>query len=478
MELKKLIKDLQVTEIIGKVNVDIHEIKIDSNAVTTDDLFICIKGGDFDGHNFAPDAESYGAKAIVCERKLDVSITQIIVKDTRKAMNELAREFFGSPDKKLKLIGVVGTNGKTTTTHIIKTVLDNAGVKCGVIGTLGIFYGDKFYEPTLTTPDPLELYKILSEMLLDGVQAVIMEVSAHAIHFEKVKGLNFEVGIFTNFTRDHLDFFEQMESYKQTKLRFFKENECKYVVANSDDELGLEIQGIRADTITYGIYNPADVFGIELKTTRFGSSFVINLFDCIYSVDLNLIGEFNVYNALAGATATALFGIKTDKIIQGLKKVQSVSGRLECVYDGKFRVFIDYAHTPDGLKKSISTIRQICDKKVICVFGCGGNRDKGKRKEMGEISASLADFTVVTSDNPRYEEPMDIIFEIERGVLSKSKNYVLVQDRVEGIKYAINMAREDDVILIAGKGSEKYQEVLGIKRVYNDKDTVNEIIRG
>ncbi len=478
MELSKLIKNIKIKEIIVNEEVEVHEIKIDSNAVTKGDLFICIKGRDYDGHDFASAVQNFGAVAIVSEKKLNVSIPQIIVEDTRIAMNELAREFYGSPDKKLKLIGVVGTNGKTTTTHVIKTILENAGVKCGVIGTLGVFYANKSLEPTLTTPDPLELYKILSDMVLVGVKAVVVEVSAHAIYFEKVKGLNFEVGVFTNFTRDHLDFFKDMQSYKQAKLKFFKDNACKYVVANSDDNLGLEIATLRADTITYGLYNPSDVFALDLKVSKFGSSFILNLFDCIYSVELNLIGEFNVYNALASATATALFGVKTVKIIEGLKRVQSVSGRLECVYNDRFRVFVDYAHTPDGLEKSLNSLRKVCSKKLICVFGCGGNRDKGKRKEMGMISGRLADFTVVTSDNPRFEEPMDIIMEIEKGVLRNTKHYVLVQDREDAIRYAINLAETDDIVLIAGKGSEKYQETLGIKRIYNDKDTVMEIIGG
>ncbi len=478
MRLSKLVKKTTVKQIIGNIDIEVEGVKIDSNKVTKGDLFICIKGGDFDGHNFATNAELYGASAVVAERKLDLSIPQIIVEDTRQAMSFFAREFYSAPDRKLKLIGVVGTNGKTTTTHIIKTILENSGVKCGVIGTLGVFYGDKVIEPTLTTPDPLELYKIFSEMVECGIKAVVMEVSAHAIYFEKVKGLNFEVGVFTNFTRDHLDFFEDMEKYKQTKLSFFKNNNCKYVVTNSDDELGLEIANTREDSISYGIYNPSDVFGIDIKSSRFGSSFVLNLFDCIYSVDLNLIGEFNIYNALASATATALFGIKTDKIILGLKRVQSVSGRLECVYDGRYRVFVDYAHTPDGLEKTLNSLRKITEKRLICVFGCGGNRDKGKRQVMGEISGKLADFTVVTSDNPRYEEPMEIIMEIEKGVLKQSKSYVLIQDRKDAIEYAMNMADEGDVIVVAGKGSEKYQETLGIKRVYNDKDTVSEIIRG
>ncbi len=478
MQLSKLIKSVSVKEIVGNTNIEIHEIKIDSNSVTKGDLFICIEGADFDGHNFATTAQNYGAYAVVVNRRLELSIPQIIVEDTRQAMSFIAREFYGLPDKKLKLIGVVGTNGKTTTTHIIRTVLENVGVKCGVMGTLGIYYGDKFIEPRLTTPDPLELYKLFSDMVSEGVKAVVMEVSAHAIHFGKVKGLSFEVGVFTNFTRDHLDFFKDMESYKRTKLSFFKDNTCKYVVCNSDDDLGLEIACIRSDAISYGVYNPADVFGIDLKLNRFGSSFVLNLFDCIYKVNLNLIGEFNVSNALAAATATALFGVKTDKIIEGLRNVKSVSGRLECVFDGDYAVFIDYAHTPDGLAKALFALKKVAENKLICVFGCGGNRDKGKRGEMGKISAKCADFTVVTSDNPRFEEPMEIMMEIEKGVLSKSKNYILIQDRVEAIRYAMDMAKAGDIILIAGKGSEKYQETLGIKRMYNDKDTVIEIIRG
>ncbi len=478
MQLSTLIKKLAVKEILGKTNVEVKEIKIDSNAVTKGDLFICIKGNDFDGHDYALIAEQYGAVAVVTSKKLDVSITQIIVEDTRLTMSSLAREFFGCPDKKLKLIGVIGTNGKTSTTHIIKTILETAGEKCGVIGTLGTFYGDKFIEPTLTTPDPLEIYKIFSEMVNDGVKVVIMEVSAHSIHFGKVRDLEFEVGVFTNFTRDHLDFFEDMQSYKQAKLKFFSDNKCKYVVTNSDDTVGLEIAGFRSDAISYGIYNPADVFGIELRYNKKSTDFVINLFDCVYDVKLNLIGEFNVYNALASATAAALYGVKTDKIIYALNLVQNISGRLECVYDGDYRVYVDYAHTPDGLEKSLLSLRSVCDNKLINVFGCGGNRDKGKREQMGEISAKNADFTVVTSDNPRYEEPMDIMMEIEKGIIKTSKKYILIQDRTDAIKYAMETASNGDVILVAGKGSEKYQETLGIKRLYNDKDTVKEIIRG
>ena len=479
MKLKNLIKNLTIIKIIGKVDLDIHEIKTESKSVVKNDLFIAIKGSDFDGHDFAFEVEKYGAKAIVCEREIvGSSLTQIIVEDARRATGILASEFYMHPEQNLKVIGVVGTNGKTTTTHVIQKILQNSGVKCGVIGTLGVYYEDVFIEPTLTTPDPLELYKIFSQMVERGVKAVVMEVSAHAIYYGKVDGIDFEIGIFTNCTRDHLDFFKSMQDYEKTKLSFFKKNKPKYIVANSDDKLGREIMALSEKSITYGIYNPSDVFAIEVKNLRDGCSFVINLFDYIYNVKSKLFGEFNVYNILAGATAAALYGLSAEKICKAISSVNQVEGRLQCVFDNDFRIFIDYAHTPDGLEKSLKTLKSVCKGRLICVFGCGGNRDKGKREQMGRISGENADFTVITSDNPRYEEPMDIIMQIEKGMLFSSKSYVLVQDRITAIKYAIDMAEKEDVILIAGKGSEKYQEVLGIKHVYNDKDTVEEIIRG
>lgn len=478
MKLKKLIKSLEIIDVIGDTDKEITEIKTDCNSSTQGSLFVCLKGLDDDGHNYVLKAQKYGAVAVVCQKKLETDLTQIIVKDTRSALSVLASEFYGRADKKLSIIGVVGTNGKTTTTHIIADVLNGAGIKCGVIGTLGVFYGDKFIEPTLTTPDPVLLHKIFSDMVSNGVKAVVMEISAHAIFWKKICGLKFKVGIFTNFSRDHLDFFGDMESYKKVKKEFFKGNACEYSVINSDDIVGIEIAKSAKNTITYGIDNPADVFALNLENTEQGTSFVLNLFDCIYTINLPLIGKFNVSNALACATATALMGVKTDYIAKKLNQVNKVSGRLERVYKGDFSVYVDYAHTPDGLEKSLSALRDITSGKLICLFGCGGNRDQGKRADMGKISGKLADFTVITSDNPRYEEPMEIIKEIENGTLEFSKNYVLIEDREASVEYAINMCGRGDTLLIAGKGGENYQEILGIKRPYNDKDTVDGILRG
>ncbi len=477
MKLKDLIKKLEVIKIIGATDVEVTELKIDSNAVTKGCAFICIKGKDFDGHEYIRQVEKFGAVAIFTQNELQTNLTQIIVKDTRAAMCILASTYYGGVDKKMKLIAVLGTNGKTTTTHLIKNILENAGRKCGVIGTLGAFYAGKVKEPSLTTPDPIELHKTLADMYACGVRTVVMEVSAHAVYWGKVNGLKFQVAVFTNFTQDHLDFFGDMETYKQAKLKFFNDNECDFIVTNSDDTVGREILSMKKGAIAYGVENPSDVFAIDIKSDANGSTFIINLFDCVYDVSINLIGKFNVYNALAAVSACSLIGVSPKKAVDGLVKADVVSGRLEKIYDGDFSVYIDYAHTPDGLEKSILALRPIVKGRLISLFGCGGNRDKSKREIMGMVSAKNADFTIITSDNPRYEDPMEIINEIEKGILLINKNYVAIEDREDAIKYALDMLKPSDALLIAGKGSEKYQEILGIKKLYNDKDTVIEYLR-
>lgn len=477
MKLSQLINELDVKKVIGSTDLEIENIYCDSKSVTKNSVFICIKGKENDGHNFYKQVENYGAIAIVCEKELDTSITQIIVKDSRDSMSTLAAEFYGHADRDMSVIGVTGTNGKTTTTHIIYKILQESGIKSALIGTLGTFYGEKHIETELTTPDPLTLHKQFRDMKNDGVKAVVMEVSAHALYFEKLKGIKFTVGVFTNLTQDHLDFFKDMEEYKNQKIKLFTQYGCKYVVTNSDDAVGREIANLVESCISYGIENPADIFAIEIKEHVENTKFVINLFDLVYHVQNKMTGRFNVYNVLAAATACCLLGVKPDKIVHGINSMSNVSGRVEKVYQKDFSVYIDYAHTPDGLKKVLSALKEVCNGKLICVFGCGGNRDKDKRKKMGVISGKYADYTIITTDNPRCEDPLEIMMEIEKGILSVSKNYLLIQDRHDAIEYAINMASVGDIILVAGKGCEKYQEVLGIKHLYNDKDTVESIIR-
>ena len=471
MKLKTLIKRLKPIEVVGRTDLEIKDIKIDSKKVVSDTLFVCIRGKDNDGHKFIKEAERYGAVAIICEKKLDTSLTQVVVKDTRIALSIIASEFYGRADKKIKLIGVLGTNGKTTTSHLIYNVLKNSGINAGLIGTIGTYYCDNYIEPNLTTPDPLEFHKTLFDMGEKGVQVVVMEVSAHAVYHNKLYGIDFEIAVFTNFSQDHLDFFGNMENYKNTKLKFFENNKCKYVVTNNDDEVGRLLSQKYKNVITYGLENPADTFAIRIKENKKCFNFILNLFDCIYDVNLYFKGRYNVYNALGALTACALIGVEIKKAVLELSKIKGVQGRLECVYSKDFDVYVDYAHTPDGLEKSLKALKNKVGN-LICVFGCGGNRDNDKRKKMGEISGELANFTVVTSDNPRFEEPMSIIKEIEEGLIKKTKKYVLIEDRTEAIKYSLNLARPLDTVLIAGKGCEKYQEVLGIKTPYNDKDII------
>lgn len=476
MQLKRLLSDVSYKKIIGKEEIEIKSVTCDSSEIVKDSLFICISGDCYDGHCFVREAENYGAKAIVCEREVNTTLTQIIVEDSRVAMSLIAQNFYNNPAKELKMIGVTGTNGKTTTSMIIYEILNYAGINCGVIGTLGAKYNDKVVDCKLTTPDPIILNKILRDMKDENVEVVVMEVSAHASYFEKIKGIDFEVGIFTNLSQDHLDFFGTMENYGNAKEKFFIENNVKYAVINIDDESGQRLSEKFGNVITYGIENPSDIFAIKFNNKGDKTCFVVNLFDQIHDVKINLKGLFNVYNSLAALTAVTLVGVGTQKAVEGIEKVKGVPGRLELVHKKDYSVYVDYAHTPDGLEKTLLALKTLCKGKLICVFGCGGNRDNQKRALMGEISGKLADFTVLTTDNPRFEEPMSIISEIEEGLVKRSKKYVIVQDRAQAIQYAIEKAKKGDVILVSGKGNEKYQDVLGIKKPYNDNDTIMEIL--
>ncbi len=477
MELKKLLKNVAMKKVIGNTDINIENLSIDSNAVEKNSLFFCINGTSTDGHKYAKDACNHGAVALVCEKELDISVTQIIVENARESMREVAGEFYGRADKRLKIIGVTGTNGKTTTSNLIYQILKNAGKNCALIGTIGTFYADKFIQPSLTTPDPIELNKQLADILRSGAEFVVMEVSAHALYFDKLKNIEFTAVVFTNFTQDHLDFFGDMNNYKQAKLKLFNEYKYKYAILNCDDPVGIELYNQKEGAFSYGIENPSDVFAIRIKENKNGTEFIINLFDNVNTVKIPLVGRFNAYNAMSALTTVVLLGIDADTAVSAINQAGVVSGRLEKVYNGEYTVFVDYAHTPDGLRKTLSALRKICTGRLICLFGCGGNRDKYKRSEMGKISGELADFTVITSDNPRYEEPMEIIAEIEKGVLSVCKKYVSIQDRAQAIEYALNLLKPKDVLVIAGKGCENYQDVLGIKLIFNDKDTVKEIIR-
>ena len=477
MKLSELVKHIDTKEISGFYDVEISGICADSRRIRRGDLFICYKGKSFDSHLKVAEAEKNGAVAIVCEQPQSCEIPQVVVADGRAQIAKLARAFYGFADKNLKLVAVTGTNGKTTTTYMLENIFKAHGKSVGVIGTLGISFSGKFIAPELTTPDPIYLHSVFADMVASGVEYVFMEVSAHALYFDKIGGLHFEVGIFTNCTQDHLDFFKSMEEYADCKKLLFKDGRCNYCVLNSDDLLGLELLKTVNNGITYGLKNPADVFAVDINEKLEGTSFVLNLFDELYEIKLSVPALHNVYNAMAAAACAKILGVKTPVIARGLQQLKKVEGRLEHVakYNGA-DIFVDFAHTPDGLEKSLQSLKKLCKGKLYCLFGCGGNRDRAKRPIMGEVAAKYADFCIITSDNPRFEEPFDIISEIESGIKPSGKNYVTVTEREVATEYAIRLLESGDILLVAGKGGEHYQEIMGIKHSYDDNTVIKKII--
>ena len=477
MKLGELLQNIEYKDFFGDAQTQITGVCADSQKVKSGDLFLCYQGKECDSHNFAEEAKTRGAVALICEKKLNCDIPQIVVADGRAAVASAARAFYGFADKKLKLVGITGTNGKTTTTYMLESIFKAAGKKAGIIGTLGISYGDKFISPELTTPDPIYLHSVFADMVKCGVEYVFMEVSAHAIYFNKIAGLKFEVGIMTNCTQDHLDFFGNMRDYAECKKSFFKENRCAYSVVNSDDKVGVEILSGTKNSLSFGLKNPADIFAVDIEEKINGTSFVINLFDELYDIRLNMPALHNVYNAMCASACAKILGVETAKIAEGLSKLKGVTGRLERVakYNGA-DIFVDFAHTPDGLEKSLQALKKLCKGNLFCLFGCGGNRDKTKRPIMGRIAAENSDFCIITSDNPRYEDPYEIISEIEAGIKPLNKKYVTVTERETATEYAINLLEKGDILLVAGKGGEYYQEIMGIKHSYNDASVIRQII--
>lgn len=477
MTFAKLLEDLQCGDITGDTSVEIKGLATDPEAVGKGDLFIAYKGANFDLNRHILKAIENGAAAVVCESAEEVSVPCARVKDGRAAVAVIARAFYGYADKKLKIVAVTGTNGKTSTVYMLKSIFDKNGNKTGIIGTLGIAYGDIFISPELTTPDPVCLHGVFADMAASGVEYVFMEVSAHALYFDKIRGIHFAAGIFTNCTQDHLDFFNDMKSYEAAKLKLFEGGRCSVVIVNSDDVTGVKLMRKYPGCLSYGLENPADSFAVDISEKLEGSTFVMNLSDELYEVNLNLPARHNVYNALAAATCAKALGVDIGVIAEGLAALKSVSGRLERVakYNGG-QVFVDFAHTPDGLEKSLSSLRNLCGGNLYCLFGCGGNRDRGKRPVMGEIASKIADFVIITSDNPRYEDPYSIISQIEAGVRKNGGKYVAVTDREIAIEYALNLLEDGDILLVAGKGGENYQEIMGIKHSYNDNAVIKKLI--
>lgn len=477
MKLSQLLKGIKVKEIIG-LEQEITHLSHDSKTITDNGLFFCLKGTNIDGHDFVYEAILNGAVAIVSQKVFDdINITQIITDDVRSTMALISANFYNNPAKSMKLIGVTGTNGKTTTTYIIKSIGEAAGKKVGLIGTSGIIIDGKTYPPSLTTPDPIELHSIIRKMADCNTDWVVMEVSAHAIELKKIDGIIFDIAVFTNCTQDHLDFFKTIDNYKQAKAKFFCSYYAKTAVVNSDDELGRVIsQSSDIPCYTYGCQNPADAFGINYSSTINGLQYIINIFDKIYEINFALPGKFNMYNTMCAALTCYLLNVNLTNIAAGINNLKTVKGRFETYINNGKQVIIDYAHTPDGLINILRSIKEFAKGKIITVFGCGGNRDKSKRAKMGNAVCRLSDYTVITSDNPRYEKPDDIIADIVLGAMQTKGLYICIPDRKEAIKHAISISQPKDIVLIAGKGDETYQEINGVKYPFSDLEIVKKLI--
>lgn len=457
-------------------NVDIRSIEYDSRKVKQGSMFCCIVGQLFDGHTFAEAAVKQGAVALLVERELPLAVPQVVVKNARKSMAEMAAAFYGYPQREIQVLGVTGTNGKTTTTYMVKAIAEQAGKKVGIIGTIRNMIGSESLHTDRTTPESVDLFRLLRTMADARVDLVVMEVSSHALEQFRVHGIKFDVALFTNLTQDHLDYHKTFENYLQAKKILFQN--AKKAVVNVDDPYADRIMsGLSIPITTFGVCDRADIAASDIDITTRGVQFDLHTPCGDVRMNLPIPGLFSVFNAMGAVGMAQAIGIQLPAIKQGLESMTSVSGRLEAVGSHlPYSIFVDYAHTPDALENVLKTVCDFAKKRVICVFGCGGDRDRAKRPIMGEIAGRYSDLAIITSDNPRNEDPMAIIETIEEGVKRSGAKYVVIENRRQAIAHAISVAEPDDVILIAGKGHENYQEINGTRYHFDDKETVKELL--
>jgi UDP-N-acetylmuramoyl-L-alanyl-D-glutamate--2,6-diaminopimelate ligase len=481
MELTQLLNSVHAIQVVGDVQrKDVAGIVYNSNAVQKNSLFVAIKGYKTDGHKFVLDAINKGAVAVVVEDGNSVPdelinhehIAKILVDNSRIALAEFSKGFYKDPSNNLKLIGITGTNGKTTSSFIIKNILQQAGNKTGLVGTISNYIGEVKIDSKLTTPEANDLNKFFANMIQNGCTHAVMEVSSHSLALNRVYGLNFSAAVFTNITSDHLDFHQTFDHYFNSKKILFNNLSSNAVaVINSDDSNSEAIiKNSKAKIISYGISTDADYQIQNIKYDLNGTTFTIKHKDVDYNISTSLIGIFNAYNACSAFAATHSLGIDSDNIIYGIKTTPQVPGRFEVLGGGGKKVIVDYSHTADSLEKALQAVKEIVKSKIqiVTVFGCGGDRDKTKRPDMGRIAGELSDKVIITSDNPRTENPFQIIEDIKKG-MAKS-NYSIIENREEAIAEAIKNSEEDAVILIAGKGHENYQEINGVRNHFSDQE--------
>lgn len=480
MIITELVNRIPVLEIHGDNNREVTELVIDSRKVTENSLYIAMRGTVVDGHSFIASAIEKGAAAIVCEEfpeTLVENVTYVQVKDSSKALGHLASNFYGNPSQKLKLIGVTGTNGKTSVSTLLFDVFKNLGYPAALLSTVEIRIGEEIIPATHTTPDVITINRILAEAVEKGCEFAFMEVSSHGIAQNRIEGLHFKIAGFTNLTHDHLDYHKTFEEYLKTKKRFFDQLEDTAIaITNVDDKNGnVMLQNTKAKKKSYALKTMADYHGKLLEVDFNGMLLNFNGKEFWTT----LTGKFNVYNLLLVFGIAAELGFEQDEILQAISKLKRVSGRFETFKsDGGIFFIVDYAHTPDALENILDSINDIRTKneRLITVFGCGGDRDHSKRPEMGNIATKKSTLAIITSDNPRTEDPAQIIKEIEAGVEPQNfSKYTSIPDRKEAIKMAIKFAEPKDIVLVAGKGHENYQEINGVKHHFDDKEVINEL---
>ncbi len=474
MKLRDVVKDIEILNFYGNPEVDICHITNNSKECVKGSLFVAVRGFQTDGHKYIPSAVQNGASAILCEEYFpDIDCTQIIVSDSRRFEAVAAANFYGNPCKKLKLIGVTGTNGKTTVTYLVKHILEECGFKTALIGTNQNMIGNEVIETGRTTPDSIELQSLFAKMANEKVDFCVMEVSSHALELDRVYGCRYAVGAFTNLTQDHLDFHKTMDNYAKAKFKLFEMSDG--AVINGDDCYGEEyIDKCKCKKLAFGVKNSKnDLLAENIVYSSKGITFEID--DKSYS--LSIPGEFSVYNALCAIGIAKLAGIDEEIIAGALSGATGVKGRAEVVLtDTDYTVIIDYAHTPDGIENILKAVRTFTDGKLTIVFGCGGDRDSTKRPIMGRVAGELADFCVVTSDNPRTENPLSIIRMVEEGVKESGCDYTVIESRKDAIAYALDHGEKGDVIVLAGKGHETYQ-ILNTGTIhFDEREVVKEIL--
>lgn len=480
MKLTDILKGIENVEIKGNEDIDVKEIKYDSRQVQDGDIFVAIEGYKTDGHEYIKDAIENGAKVIAIQNEEYLSnindITVIVVPETRKFLAMAGCNFYKNPSREFKLVGVTGTKGKTTTTYMIKSILEKAGKKVGLIGTIANTVGDKEIESERTTPESVDLQKLFRQMADEKVDVVVMEVSSHALVLDRVYGITFDMAVFTNLSQDHMDFHETFDKYLEAKAKLFQITKEGFV--NCDDMYSRKLMELATCPITtYGIDNNPFVSARDLIITNSYTDFKMPFNRVMQRIKIGMTGRFTVYNALAAICVCVKLGCNVENIIEGLENIR-VPGRAELVENIRnITVMVDYSHSPASLESILKTVKVYTKGKVICVFGCGGDRDSAKRPMMGEIAGKNAAYTVITSDNPRTEDPLKIAKEIEEGIKRTKGKYKIVLNRKKAIEHALRQAKTNDLVLIAGKGHETYQIIGEEKNHFDDREVAKEILK-